>query len=66
MNAPSGRFPAPECFILHLRRVYLKTGEMTSSEGFLSWASHFSAGILAVFQGKMAQHWAKRPADWAF
>jgi hypothetical protein len=46
--------------------VYLKTGEMTNSEGFLPWASHFSAGILAVFQGKMGKHRAKRAAAWAF
>jgi len=46
--------------------VYLNTGEMTGSEGFLLWASHFSAGILAVFQGKMARHRAKRAAVRAF
>ncbi|HCP70728.1 MAG TPA: hypothetical protein DIT87_01490, partial [Clostridiales bacterium] len=49
-----------------LFRAYLRAGEMTSSEGFLFWANHFSAGILDVFQGKMVRHRAKRPAVWAF
>ena len=32
----------------------------------MPWASHFSAGILAVFQGKMGKHRVKRAAAWAF
>jgi len=39
---------------------------MTGSEGFLFCASHFSAGIPAVFQGKMARHRAKRATVRAF
>ena len=39
----------------------MKTGKMTNREGFFLCASHFSAGILDVFQGKMGQHRAKEP-----
>jgi len=42
---------------------YLKTGNVTGSEGFFRCASHFYAGILEVFQGKMAQHGKKRTSD---
>ncbi len=40
----------------------LKTENVTDSEEFSCWASHFSAGILCVLQGKMVQRSAKRPA----
>ena len=43
-------------------RVYLKTHDVTGSEGFLRCARHFFAGILDVFQGKMTRRTAKRPA----
>ena len=43
-------------------RVNLKTENVTDSEEFSCWASHFSAGILCVLQGKMVQRSAKRPA----
>jgi len=52
-------------FRIHIR-AYLKTGSMTNSEGFFRYASHFSAGILGVLQGKMVRHSGKRPAVWAF
>ena len=45
-----------------LPRVNLKTENVTDSEEFSCWASHFSAGILCVLQGKMVQRSAKRPA----
>ena len=33
-------------------RVYLKTHDVTGSEGFLRCARHFSAGILTYFKEK--------------
>ena len=47
-------------------RAYLKTGDMTNSEGFFRCTSHFSAGILCVLQGKMRLYSGKRTAVWAF
>ena len=49
----------------HLGRiggVDLTPDSMTNGEEFSCWASHFSAGILCVLQGKMVQRSAKRPA----
>ena len=43
------------CFMLtrvFLSRVYLKTHDVTGSEGFLRCARHFSAGILTYFKEK--------------
>ena len=48
-----------------LKRVYLKSGNMTNSEGFSRSANHFFAGILNVFQGKMVRRYGKRTAVWA-
>lgn len=50
---------------LLLKRVYLKSGNMTNSEGFSRSANHFFAGILNVFQGKMVRRYGKRTAVWA-
>ena len=36
----------------HFFRVYLKTHDVTGSEGFLRCARHFSAGILTYFKEK--------------
>ena len=33
-------------------RVYLKTHDVTGSEGFLRYARHFFAGILTYFKEK--------------
>ena len=39
-------------FILKILRVYLKTHDVTGSEGFLRCARHFFAGILTYFKEK--------------
>ena len=56
----------PQTIDSEFPRPHLKTGRMTNSVGFLFCASHFSAGILDVFQGKMGRHRAKKAAAWAF
>jgi hypothetical protein len=47
-------------------RRRLKNSDMTNCEGFFRQSRHFSAGILAVFQGEITMNGGKLNRNWAY